>query len=253
LVNQAKLQSYRQFVKHKYRYQVPRICYINKMDRVGANFDRTISMIETRLQANPLPIQYPLNSEESFQDVIDIIDSKVWRFTNDPDSGPKEIPVPDSEKARINDLRHSLIAKIAEHDDEMMVAYIEGHEVKPNDLKKAFDSAYNILKPGGNILVLDVPKESSYAMLYNLAMVVKSWDHQLFRGIKPPNVYPIEFVLEANWRTTEEKVELLKQIGFTKFAFAQTLTRHPRYSNDAVEQPVPGYDRGDYVAIQAEK
>ena len=87
------------------RYQVPRICYINKMDRIGANFSRTISMIETRLQANPLPIQYPLTSEESFQDVIDIVENKVRRFTNDPDSGPKEIPVPESEKNRITDLR----------------------------------------------------------------------------------------------------------------------------------------------------
>jgi ubiquinone/menaquinone biosynthesis C-methylase UbiE len=122
-----------------------------------------------------------------------------------------------------------------------------------NDLKKAFVSARHILKPGGKILVLDVPKESSYAMLYNLAMVLKSWDHELFRGIKPPNVYPIEFVLEARWRTTEEKVDLLKEAGFKDFEYAQTLTRHPRYSNESVEQPVTGYERGDYVAIRARK
>jgi len=122
-----------------------------------------------------------------------------------------------------------------------------------NDLKKAFDDAYRILKPGGHIIVLDVPKESSYAMLYNLGMILKSWDHELFDGIKPPSVYPIEFVLAAKWRTTEEKTELLKQVGFKNFNFAQTLTKHPCYSNKEVEKPVPGYDRGDYVAIQAEK
>ena len=122
-----------------------------------------------------------------------------------------------------------------------------------NDLKKAFDAAYHILKSGGQIIVLDVPKESSYAMLYNLSMVLKSWDHELFDGIKPPNVYPIEFVLEAKWRTTEEKTDLLKEAGFKNFNFAQTLTKHPCFSNNEVEKPVPGYDRGDYVAIRAEK
>ena len=61
--------------------------------------------------------------------------------------------------------------------------------------------------------------------------------------------YPIELVDKSNWRTTAEKVEAMKKAGFGDFSFAQTLTAHPLYSNDAVEKPVPGYDRGDYVAI----
>jgi elongation factor G len=119
------------------RYKVPRICFINKMDRVGASFHRTVLMIETRLQAVPLPIQVPLGDESSFQDVFDLVQNKAWRFNTDPDKGPEEIPFPEAETARIADMRHTLIARLAEHDDDMMVTYIEGHEVSPEELKQA--------------------------------------------------------------------------------------------------------------------
>jgi ubiquinone/menaquinone biosynthesis C-methylase UbiE len=121
------------------------------------------------------------------------------------------------------------------------------------NLKQAFTEAYRILKPGGYIVVLDVPKESSYALLYNLAKVLKTWDHPLLRGVVPQNPYPIEFVGEANWRTTQEKIKLLEDVGFKNLKYAQTLTRHPLYSNIEKEEPVEGYDKGDYVAIRGQK
>jgi ubiquinone/menaquinone biosynthesis C-methylase UbiE len=121
------------------------------------------------------------------------------------------------------------------------------------DLETAFKKAYIALKSGGKILVLDVPQESSYALLYNLGKEVGSWEHRYFAGAKPPNVYPIEFVKESNWRSTPEKVDLLTKAGFKNFQYAQTLTKHPVYSDLEFEKPVPGYDRGDYVAIYAEK
>lgn len=117
------------------------------------------------------------------------------------------------------------------------------------DLQKAFDKANKALKKGGRIVVIDVPKESSYALLYNLALAVGTWDHPLLEGVKPADPYPIEFVKQANWRTTEEKIEKLTKAGFGDFRFAQTLTRHALYSNTAVEDPSEGYDSGDYVAI----
>ncbi len=119
------------------RYKVPRICFINKMDRIGADFNRTLSMIETRLGAAPLPIQLPLNAEDTFQDVIDLVENKAWRFNNDPERGPEEIPLPDSEKDRVAELRQNLLAKLAEHDDMMMISYIEGHEVEPDEIKQS--------------------------------------------------------------------------------------------------------------------
>ena len=121
------------------------------------------------------------------------------------------------------------------------------------DLKQAFKEAYRVLKLGGYIVVLDVPKESSYALLYNLAKILKKWDNPLLQGVRPENPYPIEFVTEANWRTTQEKIDLLKEVGFKDFKYAQTLTRHPLYSNREKEEPIEGYDRGDYVAICGQK
>jgi elongation factor G len=119
------------------RYKVPRICFINKMDRVGANFNRTISMIETRFQAIPLPIQVPLGAEESFQDVLDLVNNKCWRFNTDPDRGPDEIPIPETEKTRAAELRQALVTKLADHDNEIMMAYLEGEEITPEGLRQA--------------------------------------------------------------------------------------------------------------------
>jgi len=73
--------------------------------------------------------------------------------------------------------------------------------------------------------------------MYNLAKALGTWDHPLLEGCYPPNPYPIEFVKQANWRTTA----------------SQTLTTHPVYSDLKAEEPQPGYDRGDYVAVSAIK
>ncbi len=122
-----------------------------------------------------------------------------------------------------------------------------------NDLESVINKAYQALKKGGKIVMIDVPKESSYATMYNLAKTLDTWNHPLLEGIHPKDPYPIEFVKIANWRTTKEKVTLLEKAGFTGFEFAQTLTKHPIYSNNEVEQPIEGYDCGDYVAICAFK
>lgn len=122
-----------------------------------------------------------------------------------------------------------------------------------DDLGRAFRNAHAALRPGGRIVVADVPKESGYALIYNLALAVGTWDHPLLEGVKPPEPYPIEFVKAARWRTTAEKVELLKEAGFVDFRFRQTLTVHPCRADEAVEEPCEGCDRGSYVAITARK
>lgn len=116
-------------------------------------------------------------------------------------------------------------------------------------LRKVFDA----LPPGGRVVLVDVPKESTYGLMYNLAKALGTWNHPLLEGTYPPNPYPIEFVNVANWRTTAEKIELLEAAGFTSLSSAQTLTTHPLYSDLAAENPVPGHDRGDYVAVTAIK
>ena len=122
-----------------------------------------------------------------------------------------------------------------------------------DDLDGAFANVAKALKPGGRIVVADVPKESAYALVYNLAMTLGTWDHPLLEGAKPKDPYPIEFVKSANWRTTAEKVDALGRTGFIGLEFCQTLTMNPASSDDYVENPVPGCDKGSYVAIAARK
>jgi elongation factor G len=119
------------------RYGVPRICFINKMDRVGANFHRTIAMIEERLHAKPLTIQLPLDSESNFQGVIDLIENKAWHFEDDASVPPIEIAIPESEQAKCAEYRQALVEKLAENDDQMLAAYLEGTPVSPSDLRQA--------------------------------------------------------------------------------------------------------------------
>ncbi len=119
------------------KYHVSRICFINKMDRMGANFHRTISMIEERLQAKPLPIQLPLGSEDSYRGVIDLLENRAWSFDGNIDSEPEEVPIPESERAKCAEFRQSLIEKLAEMDDQILMAYLEGHSMTAAELKAA--------------------------------------------------------------------------------------------------------------------
>ncbi len=121
------------------------------------------------------------------------------------------------------------------------------------DLDTVLSKVYAALKPGGRVVLVDVPKESTYGLMYNLAKALGTWEHPLLEGAYPPNPYPIEFVNVANWRTTAEKIALLEKNGFRNIESAQTLTTHPLYSDLAAEEPVPGHDRGDYVAVTAIK
>lgn len=122
-----------------------------------------------------------------------------------------------------------------------------------SNLETSLKKAYKALKQGGKVILIDVPKESSFGIMYNLAKLANTWDNELLQGVFPPSPYPIEFVKLAHWRTTDEIIELLKKTGFSDFQFAQTLTNHPIYSNIEAETPIEGYTKGDYVAVCATK
>ena len=121
------------------------------------------------------------------------------------------------------------------------------------DFGVALSKAYTALRHGGKVVVIDVPKESAYGLIYNLALSLGTWEHPLLEGCTPLMPYPIELVKQANWRTTAEKIELIKQAGFNNLSFAQTLIASPHYSHEKTEEPCEGFDKGSYVAITAYK
>ncbi|MDP2744282.1 MAG: elongation factor G [Dehalococcoidia bacterium] len=123
------------------RYHVPRICFINKMDRLGADFSNTISMIESRLQARALPIQLPLESESAFRRIVDLIEKKVLTFSDNQGEPPQESPISDAEKDKVIHLRETLIERVAENDEALMAAYVEGRDISPAELKAALRRA----------------------------------------------------------------------------------------------------------------
>lgn len=122
-----------------------------------------------------------------------------------------------------------------------------------DDLRSVLVKVYAALPEGGKVVLIDVPKESSYGLLYNLAMTLGSWDHPLLEGCCPKDPYPIELVKTARWRTTASKVRMLEETGFRNLKYAQTLTTHPVVSDDEIEDPQDGCGKGDYVAVIAYK
>ena len=116
------------------KYGVPRICFVNKMDRTGANFSRTVQMIVDRLKAKPAPVQIPIGAESDFQGVIDLIHMKSIIYTNDlgTDILIGEIPADLQDDAEI--ARQTLVETVAETDEEMMMQYLEGEEISAEAL-----------------------------------------------------------------------------------------------------------------------
>ena len=119
------------------RYDVARICFINKMDRVGANFYRTVSMIEGRLRARALPLQLPLGVENSFRGVIDLVENRAIAFPDDPEGLPSEEPIPDNDKESVANYRQMLIEKLAHNDDRIMLMYLEGEAISAGEIRAA--------------------------------------------------------------------------------------------------------------------
>ncbi|HEU5001216.1 MAG TPA: elongation factor G [Actinomycetota bacterium] len=123
------------------RYRVPRMCFINKMDRLGADFDMTVDMIRDRLGAHPLPVQIPWGKEADFHGVIDLIEMKGRYWTTDKGDVWEDREIPAELKDEAEHWRHELFEALAEFDDEVMEAYVHGGEPSPEHLRSAVRKA----------------------------------------------------------------------------------------------------------------
>ena len=119
------------------KYDVARLCFLNKMDKVGADFYHVVRMVEERLQAKPLPIGLPLGVENLFRGVIDLVENKAITFPDDPDSMPVKEPIPDSDSTVACEYREKLIERLAESDNQIMQMYLEGQDIPVSLLKVA--------------------------------------------------------------------------------------------------------------------
>ena len=123
------------------KYQVPRICLVNKMDRTGADFERTLRMIEERLGAVPVAVQLPLGAEAAFAGVIDLVAMRALRFGGDRGETVAEDVIPVQYRDAANAAREAMVERIAEHDDQLLVSFLEGHEIGVTELQKAIRRA----------------------------------------------------------------------------------------------------------------
>ena len=127
-------------------YKVPRICFVNKMDRVGASFERTIESIRRRLKGNPVAIQLPIGAEDQFGGMIDLITGKatmypIGRVNEGSADRPDEVDMPAEYQSQYDEYRQEMIEKIAETDDSLLIKYLEGEEIGSEELKKALRQA----------------------------------------------------------------------------------------------------------------
>ncbi|MYA20544.1 MAG: elongation factor G [Chloroflexi bacterium] len=123
------------------RYDVPRICFVNKMDRIGADFDRTVAMIVDRLGAVPVPLQLPMGAEDNFSGVIDLVEMRAITFGGERGEEVSVGEIPGAFQDAAREARELLVERVAENDDQLMVSFLEGHEIDVTELQKAIRRA----------------------------------------------------------------------------------------------------------------
>ncbi|WP_139492800.1 elongation factor G [Brevibacillus dissolubilis] len=119
------------------RYGVPRICYVNKMDIIGANFDMCVDQIKNRLGANPVAIQYPIGAEDKFLGMVDLVEMQAIIYTDDLGKTSDATEIPAELKDKCEELRLALVEAAAEQDEELMMKYLEGEELTTDEIKAA--------------------------------------------------------------------------------------------------------------------
>ena len=129
------------------RYKVPRVAFVNKMDRTGANFDNAVATMRSRLHANPVPMVMPIGKEKDFEGIIDLIDMKAYYWEEDGDARERvEKPIPAELMAEATRRRDLLIESVAEYNDTVLEKFVEGEPVSIDEIKMAVRAGTLALK-----------------------------------------------------------------------------------------------------------
>jgi elongation factor G len=124
------------------RYKVPRIAFVNKMDRIGADFDRCVSMMVTRLAASPVVIQFPWGREDTLKGIIDLVRMQGISYKDETLGAAYElVDIPEEYRERAKELREKMVEAIAETDDKLLEKYLSGEEISNEELKAALRTA----------------------------------------------------------------------------------------------------------------
>ncbi len=181
------------------RFNVPRICFVNKMDRVGASYTRTIEMIEQRLGANPVSVQLPIGNEANFTGVVDLINQRAIIWNDDLGKEPFETEIPPDLLQESARMRERMIEQIAETDDELTLKYLEGDEISPEELKAALRRAVIQGKATAVFCGSSLRNKGVQPLLDGIVDYLPSpSDIPPVRGIHPPSGQEIERLADEN-------------------------------------------------------
>src|SRR5690606_9175916 len=122
-------------------YGVPRIVFVNKMDKIGADFLYSVKTLRERLDANAHPIQLPIGAEDTFTGMVDLVEMKAWFYEGDSALDAVEGEIPEDLQDQAEELRGSLIEAVADFDEDLMMKYVEGEEISVEELKAAIRQA----------------------------------------------------------------------------------------------------------------
>jgi elongation factor G len=123
------------------RYEVPRVAFVNKMDRIGADFGNVVDMMRDRLKANAHPVQWPIGSGEDFRGLVDLLEMKGFIYEDDMGAEISEVEIPADLKDRCQELRAALVEAAVESDDALMEKYLEGEELSMEEVRRAIRNA----------------------------------------------------------------------------------------------------------------
>jgi elongation factor G len=123
------------------KYNVPRVAFVNKMDKLGADYYMSLTSIQERLSPHAVAVQLPIGAEESFSGVIDLLMRKAYKFSGDHGQVIEEIPIPEDMKAKVEEFRKILMEKVAENDESLLNKYLAGEELDINEVKKVIRKA----------------------------------------------------------------------------------------------------------------